>query len=658
LALFVAALYAGLFNLDINDLLNLHVVIGPDQGEPFISTMLGSLATIVAIYFSIVILAVQHAAGNYTASILDDYKRDSSNWFTYTFLIGELVLCALMLKYESSSLILTSGKSISFLNFSLVMFVFSFVILTLQFLHIFDLVNPIRIIRKAQTVCVDKIRPLEKYNVIEQSRKNQAIVKETHEKIVQIADILYKSSLKREAETYVASLSAFADIATQYSLVQKNIVSITDEFLNTVYEILLSASKIAFQNEDTLLFAELMKSIEAIGISTLVKPSQTFGVASDAASLAVSHIHDIGFQALHRNLLDVAIQAIKSIKNLGTKSLEIEKTDSLAAEKLFHLGSSIIDTQDIYPIQITLNALKELLIHSVQGEVSVFMSRQIMTPLCDLSVKAIDNKISYKAFSFLFPIKLENSLLTVVQEVLKVKNGTYPIMNTRKYEEYTREIVSELLVVIDRIAAKAAAKDSPVLLNQIVDCVGEIAKLLVNEKFKTYRDGFHDELMQAIELLSDWVIVRQRGMPRIAWDGSDPLTMLALVSVDYGLDNIATECEKAIMKKCVQLISVDSSRNYAPEFASRITVIGVYANCNGKTSLATHCVDDLVTFEGEYLNQSGTKEEIDGIIRASKIRDRIIRIGLDDASWEEKYNNLPTKCIDDFDKLHTTKRGY
>jgi uncharacterized membrane protein len=174
-ALVLASFYAGIFNLDINDVVNFSVTRVTFPGGLFVSTILASLATIVAIYFSIVILAVQHAAGNYTASILEDYKRDRSSWITYAFLLAGLSLSAFILRNESSTLILPSGKTISLLNFSLVMFIFSFLILTLQFMHTFDLVSPTKIITKAKINCLEKINTLKNLGVVKQFSENPLI---------------------------------------------------------------------------------------------------------------------------------------------------------------------------------------------------------------------------------------------------------------------------------------------------------------------------------------------------------------------------------------------------------------------------------------------------------------------------------------------------
>jgi hypothetical protein len=447
------------------------------------------------------------------------------------------------------------------------------------------------------------------------------------------------------------------EIAQCYSSVQKNALSPYDDFLGELYGILQGTSKIGFQNEDVSLLAELTRSMEAIGASTIVEvPQGVIYQTDDAASVAVWNIHAIGIETLQRNLLEGTSQTLESIKNIGVKSLDKIGEDSLACSKLHSLGKNIVHTRDTYLTRNSLSALNELLIHSVQEKMTVGTPPRILEAIGHVSVSAIDEGFDFEAFTPLFPIMPQNSLLRIIQQALKLKNGEYPLINTAAWEADTKRIVSDLLATIGKIASKAVERYLVLLVKYIVLCVEQIVILLAKEKFKAYKEeGFQDELLQTIGLLVNTVIVRKNHwMPKIVWDGSDAMTTLAFASIDYGLDEVAIKCEKAVLGKCLELIESDVSRDYAPEFVSRIAIMGAYAHCKGKTAFGKSCIADLVIFEREYIKRSVTTPAADALTSASEIHERIGQ--RNDWLWQETYSKLPAECIGDFDIIYANAR--
>jgi cytosine/uracil/thiamine/allantoin permease len=104
-------------------------------GESFVLSVIAFLAAVIPIVFSVSTLAIQHAASNYTASVLEQYKKDRMTWFFYGFVGCGVLLAAYMLMVESSVFILATANApvtISLLNSSFVMLAFSLVLLPWQ----------------------------------------------------------------------------------------------------------------------------------------------------------------------------------------------------------------------------------------------------------------------------------------------------------------------------------------------------------------------------------------------------------------------------------------------------------------------------------------------------------------------------------------------
>ena len=380
-SLAVALYSSGIFNLKLDKLAGLTIIGTAFTGESLIDTILASLATIIAIYFSISILAVQNAASNYTASILEYYKEDRKSWVTYLYLVTGLCLCGFMLNQEESSVMLSSGQSISLLNVVTVLLITSFFVLALQFLHICDLVSPRTLISNARIVSLRDIKNTpSRVSVIQKKTKmtgfeklaptkffkefvfhqNEAtVLKITHEKLLQIIDIVNKCAMKRETETYLTGLSAIAEIADSYVSIRETDPTSDDKFLQEIYEKLIGVSRIAFDNNDTPLLQEIMRTFGRVGISTTkIKPlSRTHG-SNQSTALAIWHVHELGLEAIQRGLWDGAAQSVSSIQDIGIKSIEHNGSEPQASSKILSLGKGGVVNHEWHLTNACLGTLK------------------------------------------------------------------------------------------------------------------------------------------------------------------------------------------------------------------------------------------------------------------------------------------------------------
>jgi len=683
--LILAALGAGLFNLTFEELLQLSVVRVYLEGESFIEGMLAALATITAIYFSISVLAVQHAATNYTASILEYYKRDLDNWLVYTLLCSGLYLSSMMLIGRASILVLDSGKTISLLNFGFVILISSFAVLAMQFVHLFDLVNPKRIAENAKQRCFSEIEkaPSRVTSILKrikaeteverkwmQSRlyrdflfhKYQStVLRPCYEKVLQIADIVSKSSIKREAETYAAGLAALSDVAQKYVSIRRDDTSQEDDFLGDIYGKLVSTSKIAFDNEDLSLLQEIIRTLERIGIATVeIRPISEFSGPNQATGLAIIHARDLGMRAAQKLLWDGTAQSVRSIHKIGIAAIQKTRHGSLAPSSILDLGKIAAKCREWFVPYVALGTLGELLFHSVRAKAPIHGDpMEILDAIEQLSLSALEQGLGHLALASLFPIMPEESLVKIVYAVLDVKNEPYPSIETRGREKYAKEIVSELLEALGKIGSEAAKRDSPIALGRIVDCIDEITVVLIGEKFKTFSNGFHEELLEAVGALSGTYIFRTGAvMPWFVWDGAETLTTLAFQSLDAARDEIAGRCVESLLNVSVKLVKLDKYGYEPPRIASRIAIIGSYALHKANSTFAKLCVDDLVKFDKAYLADSPAPHDRRHTQDMRAVHKQlhngaIIR----DEKWNESYIEVTPTDLDNFEELYEETRG-
>lgn len=672
----VAIFLSGILSLTLNELLNLKVVGTLFAGGSLIDATLASLATIIAIYFSISILAVQNAASNYTASILEYYKKDAKSWMTYLFLMMGLSLSAFMLNQGISLIILASGHTISLLNVSTVLLIASFFVLALQFVHICDLVNPrtlisnarnasIRDIRKAPSKVrsiqdrtkmfgFEKLLPRELFRQFVFHQNEGTVLKVSHEKLLQIIDIVYKCAMKRETETYLAGFSAIVDMAENYVSIRATDPSSDDKFLNEIYDKLLGVSKIAFDNRDTQLLQETIKTLEKAGISTAeIKPLSRISGSNQSTRLAIWHIHDLGEQAIRGGLWDGAAQAVLSIRNIGIQAIRQTGSESLASNRILLLGKGAIACREWHLTNISISALSELLFQSVLTKTSIYADpTNIMEAIEQLGTLALDRGLNEFALISIFAVVSQTSLGRIVHAALKVKNEEYPLIETAAREGYVKEVVSRLLECIEKIGLAASKNNSPVVLHNIFDCVSGIMDLLLKEKFKTAKHGFREELLEAIGIVSNSYIVRSGDIhPWFVWGGEDVLTNLAFAALNEGQSEIVMTCAKSIVHVSFRLIERDKY-GYAPlRLASSVAVIGIYSLHRSNKAVARECVKYLAVFHKEYMKKSPQPQPK---LLVETMRTEYKNSKNDwmrDQKWKELYAQVTEKEVNSFERL-------
>ena len=645
-----------------------------------ILSMIGAfLATILAIFFSVSIIVVQHAASSYTASILEGYKRDYRTWFVFFYYMGSLALTLAALQYQDLHIV----------NMTIVTFIFSFFFLSSQFLHIIDLIDPKMIIEKIKGQCLrdlkgipSRIKSIQKKvpknrfeEILSKSHlypefilhNEKGLLETSREKISQIGDVILKASSRRELETSAFGFKALSEIVGSYITIRQDHATQQDDFLQYIYDQLLSISEIAFDNKDISLLQEIIKAFEEIGCSTTdIKLISPFGGPNLSTSLVMSHICSLGSRAIQKGFFDVSAQAVSSIKTIGALAIQKTYGEGLASDKILDIGKLAIGKGDWFVLGHAFEGLKELLANAVFKRINIHKEpSRILENIEKLAALGIASNLAYNALqSSFFPILPEFSIQKVSWVCFQIKNEKYPKIETSPREEYCKTVMSKLMRTLGKIAVLAAKKHSLLLLGRTVDYILKITMSMLREKFTTIKEGFNNEVLNVVDdLKSSYLLTASYAFDSdlhtpIPREISDVITSIAVCALEVGRVQVADHCLKALQHMSVNLVERDKYGYDVARCAGRISIIGAYALHRKEKNLSDKATELLANFDKIYLQKSQSPHDRLHIDEMSRLHKSFQNGSLpfETELYGKLFKKVPSKVLDEFIKLYEKKR--
>jgi len=209
----------------------------------------------------------------------------------------------------------------------------------------------------------------------------------------------------------------------------------------------------------------------------------------------------------------------------------------------------------------------------------------------------------------------EDSIQKVAQMALQIKNEKYPEIQTRSREEYSKEVISRLMKTLGRIAIWTSKKSSLILLGYSVDHILGIALLMLKEKLITFKEGYKEEILRAIDYLkksyklSATYLYDTEVHSPVPKEISDAITSIAFCSMDVEQKEVTIHCLEALYHMCVSVVEHDKYGYDVARCAGRIGVIGAYALHKGEGEISDKSVDLLVNFDKSYLTKSPNPQD-------------------------------------------------
>lgn len=646
------------------------------EGESFITVIITCFAAIIPIVFSVSTLAIQYTASTYTASLLEYYKKDAKTWFFYGFLSFGLLFASLVLFARSGTLLFANGSRVSLLNAVLLMFSFSFVLLPFHLTHVANLVDPRGLIVRARDQCIREIHSVSKSvesAIGKMKTRTEAerriaelplfpqiyfhanagdLLAAPRRDILQILDIVLKSAVRREAETYEFGFEAISKIAQTYVSIRKDDSTSDDEFLRYIYDQLMSIPKMALDTENVTLLQAVIATLENIGCSAAEIKPESYWSPNLMACLAMRHIHEIGAKATERHLWDPLAAAMASIESIGTLAIRRAKHDGLASEKILDLGKKAIDRKEWFATNVASRALNDLLVASVKARIDVdHVPARILDAIENLSIYAIENSLEWHALTGVFPAVPEYSIERVAWAALEFKNERHPDIETAQREGYAWETISSLLDVLTNIGTKAAQRKSSMLLTYIAQPMRRIALRLIDEESVALKHGFDPLVSKVVNALAS-MYIQAEDCPLVE-EITDALTDIAFHSLDASKGEIASHIVEAISQMSMRTMSWDQYGYDSQRLAGRLGVIGSYAMNASNPDVATACANGLKQFDSAYRRRYRGSNDKRHFEEMQKLRDES-GISLDD--WAVGYKSIPQLALDQFKVLYENVR--
>jgi hypothetical protein len=649
------------------DVYTLRLVWNTASVQTMLSSIGAILATILAISFSIAIIVIQHAASNYTASIIESYKRDDLTLLFFSYYVGALIFSIMGLQFSNDLYIV---------NMILVTFIFSFFILGLHFIHIINLIDPRNIIERAEKHCIKyitsipskvqsiikKIKPSTTYERSIVSTPlyrqfvfyNDSTLQEPIKKqVLLINDVINKAASRREIETSIKGFQAITRITRNYITIRKDDFTTQDKFLEYINAQLLTAFSLGLDNKDTALMQEVLYAFTEIGcLTTELKSSECYPPQS--TNLVFTHIRDLGMKALEQDFVDVSTIAMESMKKVGYSAIQKNGGEGLSSDYIFEMGKAGIQKNSWYMLSIALIQLKDLLYGFVLFKGNVYASGRILKFIDKLASLSMENRMNHWAIqTSLFTLLPEYSIQKVAFAALKAKNEEYPEKETFQREEFSKEIMNQLVRAIGNIANTSSKLHSAHILGSSIDCLLDLSLLMLNEKFKSLTEGFKEELLIVIKIMKSAYIHIAGYSFDEEWflsapsEIGDAVTTIAVLALEFAKD-ITDGGLEALNEMCLSMIKRDKSGYGVSRLAARIGVIGAVALSKNETQIAEKAATLLANFEASYQANSLEPRKGETIRQLKGLhKNRSYRTG----KYLDVYQNLEDSNIESFIKL-------
>jgi hypothetical protein len=628
----------------------LAILTVPANGAAYLSAIVQAIATILAIQFSVSILAVQHASANYSPTILERFRKNPKVLYTYLFEASALGFSAFALFGTISPF---------FLGVSFVMFLSTLVYLFAHFSLTLDLVNPKSVILSLESdansriVSVSQIRlrrsqgssrrPL--FQRFRRTSRNGlidfAILDTSRNTIIALVNILQKSAARRDYETCVAGFRSLGSISQSYVMRTKSIFRADDSFITFLLGQLAGVSKIAFDNPDLMILIEAVRAVQRVG-SSAIAISPFPRSANLSAKLGVYYLGEMGTTALASRLNDVAAAASGAIGYLGSMGLENTQDDLLAPNVLARIGRLSSKSGQWFVTQRVVYELLTILSSGIKAMQPWSELDGTFESMANIVAESVENGQGNPVVYSLTGMLPNTGLAKIATETLAIKGGSHPLIETAWREEYVRDIFRMIIETLEQ-AGNAGTKRRDGLVTLVVaEALHAIGIPMIDEKFKNPK-GFSNELEQLLDVLTS---IYPSNRESLAEDFvPKAIAHLATRMSDKGLDLLAAKAVEALQQIAVGAVSADDEYT-SQRVAENIVTVGSYAVKLGKGALSDKCIELLLAYDEKY--RSTTTNPKDGLYFDE----------LEDVAAHEVLGEKQTRIIFDRENLDSFRERY
>ncbi|MCV0410770.1 DUF2254 family protein [Nitrosopumilus sp.] len=621
------------------------------DNESFLPSAIEATSALVAIVFAISILVIQHAASNYTPTVLNNFKNDKIFWFTLSYGIFTIMILSTSLVFEWKILLL-----------NLFLFLNNIGLLAVFFIYTFKKINPISIVNEIQDKIVNEFTNVHKkidelkteYSKKDTTgkygRANQLFPEITSHSVLTnnptllpniityeltLRQIILESVKKGDYDTSRAGLNVYSVVLANYLNIIPNYSWHGDQFITKILEKIKTYSIDGFQTTNIILLEDIISTLQKCGVVFAEKIELIGGhmESNQPLSLCMKIAYDIAITGLTKQLFDLASDSIKTISALGLEASEKYNHDHLAVYYIVNIGNTGIKLKDFYVPQIATYYSFIVIRNMIKNKLNRYTITNEIEDISKMLQSFIETKIQNLWLSGTVSEIAESGPIPCILECVNLKNANYPKIQTKFREEITIDVVSEIIDLVGKTGYSAKKVHDNSIGSSCADSLVSIASLIASEKFVTEKKHPEEELKQIIYRLSNL----HRYDPEIHTTYGRDIVKRIVEVILYCLKNNYLETAKLginlIFNLSNKVLETDELGYEAIRTLESLDVIGCYGIAKNQNEILILTADKYVEFEERFEAIFGKKPS-------------------DPTSHQNRY------VIDEYDQMHSKYKPF
>lgn len=592
----------------------------------FLNSGIQATAAIVSIIFALSLIAIQHSASNYSATMLDFFKKDHFVWFTAgygLFTIG----------FMGSTIMFNWNLAF----FSFILFLWNLALLGIYLRYTLDMVNPKSMINKIRhNIAKTFKKVLKKINKTANYRiKNNSIYRNIDPSMVKSIvidsdkDLLndvkkYETSLqyvilsahkKQEYESTNEGMLSYPEIIKYYLLLNPNHYWPDDLFFELIRERIKEYAKDSLKNDDMVFLKQIIDASIQIGYEmTVIKNLDSPMANNEPLAHLIYALGNIGEKCISLKNWEGVLQITRALGSLGTESMIKSGKDNQAVNQILEIGKSVLIKKDTFSCFTCINQTFK-----------IFQKRALFPP--DMMLDSDFEKLEkFTSISYLLP---QSNLFG--NSFFFEGSGINPVEYAKNAINSCKKNLSEETEITRRSWRIQNLKKH---LSLIINFVGKInhwnssnmlMKIIILY-IQTTQQMFHEPLTHEEEIEN-----AINGLSSASGKGNAYLAELTLICLENHYDDSAIKCIERISLVAKNMMKNDENGYDSNRAIRELNLIGCYLQLYPNNNILDKVIEKILEFdeqfEGQYTHPARDELSLDLEEWASP-------------PWEFKYKNL------------------
>jgi len=493
----------------------------PDELNADIFLTIASISgTIFAIFFSMILMTVQHASTNYLPSILKTFKKDTRSKFIVILSFFTIVINLFFYLYGNPNLI----------NIAMFTFCISFLSIVLYYYEVLNFINPSFIVENIENNIltqmeknIKRLNKTVKNNAKETSLKkfsgllyytklNSADYFNANIKLIdELFNHIERSEVINDPETHIKSLNSLSNVVEFY-LSTKRVDLQEDAFIEYVLTKLKLQTDFLINKNEHFKILEIVKTLEKFALASINNLNTVhFADLNYTAMIISSHIEKIGMKSVQTKNLDISKECILSLKKIGflsiNKNLNLNMTEEGIKKIAISSDNWFIYNHSIGSINLLLNHIIECMpkkqnVRKIIPESDIGNLINVQGELLKSAIIKYGGYLQESAaISPMFGPLSNVKLSKIIEKIIWLSNTPPVQMATHNYETVSKKFIRKILNNQSQIIDVAKRRKSNIILMNYTTEFLEVTEGLNKTKLKTYEKGFDEEILLLNELI-------------------------------------------------------------------------------------------------------------------------------------------------------------